>query len=438
MRRLLLPFLSFLPCASTVAQTPAGSGIPVVDSALVARQAYANAGRMMRASDLAGARAEIARAASAYPIQPVYTWVQASLAARANDTSGVKAALEAYARLGVGRDVAKEPAFRAIASAPALQPAIRAHLENLRPLANSSVRHRLSDSAFWPEGIDYDAAGDRFFIASVQFGTISEVDKTGRMRDVMPRRQPGIGAMLGVRYDAPRKVLWATTSAVEQSGTYVEADSAVASLLRIRVADGSIERRWDVPRTARHALGDLAIGPRGDVFFSDSRDPVLYWLPAGGDSLIAIRDPHFRSLQGIAVDPRGDALYVADYSHGLLRIELATRAVSWLGASASGGATVTGIDGLTWADGSLIGVQNGVAPAQIVRFDLDPARRSILRATVIDRNIPLADEPTIGTMAGRYFVYVANSQWEKYDPSGKQAPNVVLTPPLLLALPIGR
>ena len=434
MRRVQL-FVLLLPCASAIAQAP--SGIPVVDSAQVARQAYANAARMMRASDLAGARAEISRAASAYPIQPAYTWARASLAVRANDTSGVKAALEAYARLGLGRDVPNEPAFRAIADAPSLQAVIRTLQDNLAPLARSSVRLRLSDSAFWPEGIDYDAAGNRFFIASVQFGTVAEVDSSGRMRDVLPRRQPGIGAVLGVRYDPTRKVLWATTSAVEQSGTYVEADSAVASLLRIRVADGVVERRWDVPRATRHALGDLAIGPRGDVFFSDSRDPVLYWLPAGADSLVAIRDGHFRSLQGIAVDPRGDALYVADYSHGLLRVELATRAVRWLGAPGSG-ATVTGIDGLTWADGSLIGVQNGVAPAQVVRFDLDPTRRAIAGATVIDRNSALADEPTIGTMAGRYFVYVANSQWEKHDPAGKPLANTPLTPPLLLALPIGR
>ena len=433
MRLSFLPVLALVPC-SAVAQF---TGVPVVDSAQVARQAYANAGRMMRASDMAGARAELARAASAYPMQPVYTWATASLAARANDTSGAKAALEAYARLGLGRDVVNDPAFRAIAAAPALQDVIRALHDNRQPRANSAVRHRLSDSAFWPEGIDYDAAGDRFFIASVQFGTVAEVDKAGRMRDVMPRRQPGIGAMLGVRYDAARKVLWATTSAVEQSGAYVEADSAVASLLRIRVADGVIERRWDVPRTARHALGDLAIGPRGDVFVSDSRDPVLYWLRPNADSLVAIRDPHFRSLQGIAVDPSGDALYVADYSHGLLRMELATRAVRWLGAPASG-ATVTGVDGLTWADGALIGVQNGVSPAQIVRFDLDAARRAVVRATVIDRNIPLADEPTIGTVAGRDFVYVANSQWEKYDPRGNPIAGVPLTPPVLLALPIGR
>src|SRR5207253_6991996 len=46
----------------------------------------------------------------------------------------------------------------------------------------------------------------------------------------------------------------------------------------------------------------------------------------------------------------------------------------------------------------------------------------------------VADEPTIGTLAGAYFVYVANSQWEKYTDDGKRKPEVKLTAPVLLSL----
>jgi len=57
---------------------------------------------------------------------------------------------------------------------------------------------------------------------------------------------------------------------------------------------------------------------------------------------------------------------------------------------------------------------------------------------VLDRHLPVADEPTIGAIAGDRFVYVANSQWEKYDDQGRLEAGARLTPPVLLELPLVR
>ena len=56
--------------------------------------------------------------------------------------------------------------------------------------------------------------------------------------------------------------------------------------------------------------------------------------------------------------------------------------------------------------------------------------------TILDRNVPLADEPTMGVLIGDHYTYVANSQWEKYDDSGARKPGTVLTPPRLLTVPL--
>ena len=98
--------------------------------------------------------------------------------------------------------------------------------------------------------------------------------------------------------------------------------------------------------------------------------------------------------------------------------------------------TSLGCDGLVWYRGSIIAIQNGVVPARVMRFHLDPQGLRITRAEVLDRNWGVADEPTIGTLAGDYFVYVANSQWEKYTDDGKRKAGVKLTAPLLLSLPL--
>src|SRR4051812_10684614 len=98
MIRSRLSLLLACVCATAHAQT----GIPAVDSAAVARAAYA---RATRAEDIATARREIGRAAAAWPAQQAYVWAEAILAARAGDSTATFDALERYADLSLGRDL---------------------------------------------------------------------------------------------------------------------------------------------------------------------------------------------------------------------------------------------------------------------------------------------------------------------------------------------
>ena len=216
---------------------------------------------------------------------------------------------------------------------------------------------------------------------------------------------------------------------------YVAADSSIAALLRINASTGAIERRWDLPVVkGGHVLGDLAVGPNGDVFVSDSNEPVLHRLRPGGDTLEHFTHPLFRSLQGLAPTPDGRVLYVADYSHGLLRVVLARNAVTRLADAPH--TTSLGCDGIIWDRGDIVAVQNGVSPARIMRFVLDPFGVHIVRAEVLDQNVGLAGEPTIGTIVGDRFVYVANSQWDEYDDDGRRLPRSTLSAPRLLSVPL--
>jgi sugar lactone lactonase YvrE len=218
---------------------------------------------------------------------------------------------------------------------------------------------------------------------------------------------------------------------------YTPGDSAIAALLEVRPTDGLILRRWNLkPIAGGHVLGDVALAESGDVYFSDSNEPVLYRLPRGAETVERISSPHFRSLQGIAPSSDGRAVYVADYSHGIMRLDL--RSGDVIRVADAPRSTSLGCDGIVWYRGSIIAIQNGVAPARIVRFSLDPSGTSFVRADVLDRNVAIADEPTIGEVVGRDFVYVANSQWEKHKEDGTLVPGARLTPPVLLAVPLSR
>ena len=214
------------------------------------------------------------------------------------------------------------------------------------------------------------------------------------------------------------------------------ADSGIAALLRIRIADGTIEKRWDlVPSPRGHVLGDLAVARNGDVYLTDSTEPFMYRLRANADTLERIESPLFRSLQGVAPTADGRSVYVADYAHGLLVLDIASRRVRRLDDAP--GSTALGCDGIVLdRHGAIIAVQNGVSPARVMRFVIDKGRRRVIKATLLDRNLPIADEPTIGTIAGSRYVYVANSAWEKYDDEGVRKAGVPLAEPVLLGIPL--
>jgi hypothetical protein len=167
---------------------------------------------------------------------------------------------------------------------------------------------------------------------------------------------------------------------------------------------------------------------------SDSNEPVLYRLRPGADTLDHFRHPLFRSLQGMAPTRDGRFVYVADYSHGLLRVRVSDGAVVRLADAP--GSTSLGCDGIALYRGSIVAVQNGVAPARVVRFALAPAGDSIVSARVLDQQPAVAPEPTIGTIVGDRFVYVANGQFEAYDDEGRRRPNTTLTGARLVAVPI--
>jgi hypothetical protein len=134
----------------------------------------------------------------------------------------------------------------------------------------------------------------------------------------------------------------------------------------------------------------------------------------------------------MAIAADGRTMFVADYSHGLLRIDLASRAVSHV--SPPPNATLLGIDGLYLHHGALVGVQNGVTPPRVARFCLDTMGKVVRRVETLDRNPSLVDEPTLGAIVGDSLFYVATSEWEKFDDDGKRVAGVTLRPATVVAL----
>jgi sugar lactone lactonase YvrE len=424
----LLPAVALLIIAGHRVTAQNATGIAAVDSAAAARVSWAAAVRASRAADPAAARAAVERAAAAWPTQPTYVWALATVSAQAGDTNATRRALESYANLGLGRGL-RDTVFDRYRSLAWFARADSAHAANREAIVRSRIAATIEDSTFWPEGMDVDPRTGTIYVSSVRLGEVRAISRDGRSRTVWPvAGKAAEGSALAVRVDPAGDRLWVTVTAMPNFRGYTAGDS-LAALLAIDL-NGNELGRWPF-RRGNQVFGDVAVPRTGDVLFTDSGEPVLYRLIAK-HSLRQYRHPLFRSLQGIAAPPDARVAYVADYSHGILRVTLDDGRVDRVAESP--GMTTLGIDGLSWANGSLIAIQNGVNPARVVRFTLSADGLRIASASVLDRR-PDADEPTIGALYNGEFFYVGNSQWNKHSNDGRPVANAVLGPTRIFALP---
>lgn len=415
----------------------AQSGYAAVDSASVARTAF---GQAAATPTLRETLPLVQRAAHAWPTQPAYWAATARIAARLSDSAAVREALTALVAMRASPAVVHDSAVARVIAPPSFAALRTAMVAAAAPVARGRALATLPDSTLFAEGIDAHPVSGALYVASIRHRTILEVRADGHVRDLGVSRDRRVGALLGVRVAPDGASLYATTTAHPAMQTSHAADPVGDTvvrdaILRVRIADGAVTGQWVVPDDgARHLLGDLAIDAHGVVYATDSYAPLLFMLRPDQTDLTSMRHPLFRSLQGVAPVPGASRLLLADYSHGLLRVDLDTRTVTRV--IDAPGTTSLGIDGIALYGDAVIAVQNGVEPARITRLVLDAEQRQITGVDVLDQQPALADEPTIGTVWRGGFVYVANSQWEKYDDSGQRRAGTQLRPTLLLCVPL--
>jgi Tol biopolymer transport system component len=78
------------------------------------------------------------------------------------------------------------------------------------------------------------------------------------------------------------------------------------------------------------------------------------------------------------------------------------------------GDSTSGVDGLVYADGRLVAIQNGIEPSRVSVFDLAPDGAGIARARILVMNHPILDEPTLGTVVDGVLYFSANNQGHRY------------------------
>lgn len=423
----LFAFLLILRSAPAPA---AAQSDPVAES----RDHYREAVRAYDARDFPGFLQHARLAQRLRPAHGGVTYALASAYALTGDTAGALASLRRFAALGYSGEPAADSDFVALRGTAGLAEVERRLARNREPLVHGTVAFTLPERDLLAEGVAYDPREGAFYVSSVHRRKIIRLTRDGRFADFAVLGALGLGAPLGLRVDPVRRVLWVATASVPQMQGYSPGDSSRSALLRFDLESGTLSGRYPVPEDGRaHALGDVAITREGEVYSTDSRAPAIYRIGLGRDSLEPfLESPLLTSGQGLAFAPDERRLYVADYSRGIILVDLVTRSAAVVEAADT--VLALGIDGLYYHEGALIGIQNGVAPNRVVRLELGRGGKRIVRSVVLERGHPLHHEPTLGTLVGRELYYVANSQYERFGEDGEIAQPDSLEQPVVLRL----
>ncbi|MEO8430012.1 MAG: hypothetical protein ABI592_00780 [Acidobacteriota bacterium] len=319
---------------------------------------------------------------------------------------------------------------------PTFEGAVR-KLAALRiPVASSSVAFRLPEKDLVTEGIAHDARTGSFFVSSVHHRKIVRRTADGRVSDFVTEGRDGIQAVLALRADSARRILWACSAALPEMIGWDKSLEGSTALFGFDLDSGRLVRRAELPPgTGKRALNDLALLANGDVYVTDSQGSGVYVLKAGSSRLEAFVEPGvFRSPQGIAASRDGKRLWIADYGLGIWSVDLATRRRTAL--TAPDDVPIVGVDALLAKNGALVVTQNGIRPQRIVRLTLDAAGTRVVRARILEMNTPELTEPTLGVVVGPDLFYIANAQWEAFDEQRRIFPMEKLHEPTVLKVPL--
>jgi sugar lactone lactonase YvrE len=207
--------------------------------------------------------------------------------------------------------------------------------------------------ALSPEGIQYDAANQRFIVSSRTQGRI------GTVRDDSTYTQLADDARLvstiGLNLDASRQRLLAAVSDAGANTTRSTATTLrkLAALAIFNPSSGALLSYIDLGAlrpTQAHFANDIAVDAQGNAYITDSLSPIIYKVDAQGVATVFLENPQLSGgtgfgLNGIVYHPDGYLLVAKSNDGTLYKVPI---------ANPTSFTAVTSSQSLVGADGMLL------------------------------------------------------------------------------------
>ncbi len=241
-------------------------------------------------------------------------------------------------------------------------------------------------------------------IIKVENGTVKDFTKSG---------QDGLCSVFGIKVDGKKKILWASSSPMEEMENYNALQPSAVFKYDLRT--GKLIKKFEPENPSLQlVLGDLTMDKKGDVYTSDSKSNLIFKVNESTGKLEQFySSDEFRNIQGITFSDDGNYLFIADYVKGIFRLSMKDMKLTLLTKDFD--LSLKGVDGLSYYNNSLIAIQNFIKPMRVTRYVLNKEQDKLISYTIIDQAHPAFNEPTLGSVYDNTFYYVANSQWSGYD-----------------------
>jgi len=400
----------------------------------VAQEAYAQGMVSYEAKDYTASLEHFEQALDLRPNHPGIMYNVAAMSALTGKSENATGILNKIADMNVRFPAEKDPDFAALRGSKAFARVIQRFDSLERPIGNPTVAFTLPEKDLVTESVAFDPKTNAFFVSSIHKRKIVARSSDGKTSDFVRPGQDGLWAVFAMKADMKRRSLYVSSSAMEEMTDFKMEEKGLAGIFQYDIDLGTLTRHYVLSNDkAQHVLGDLVVSTNGDIFATDSRYNAVYrFSPAKPAPEEFIAPGKFASLQGITFSDDEEWLFVADYSQGLFRIDMGTRTVDRI-AHADTICTL-GIDGLYFYQGWLVAIQNGVRPHRVVSLALNEKYDAITEATILAANHPRMEDPTLGTIVGDEFYFIANSQWGSFDGQGNILPSDNLQEPTILKL----
>ncbi|MCX2949435.1 hypothetical protein [Lentzea sp. NEAU-D7] len=141
-----------------------------------------------------------------------------------------------------------------------------------------------------PEGVAYDPLRHRFLVGSVTHGTVSRVDPSGQARTLVD--DPWLITTMGLAVDARRgRVLVTNADLGLADRSRPETTRAFAGLGVYDLRTGRVLHRVTLAAGAGHFANDVALGPDGTAYVTDSIAGTIYRVTPDGEASTFVQHP---------------------------------------------------------------------------------------------------------------------------------------------------
>lgn len=239
---------------------------------------------------------------------------------------------------------------------------------------------------FFPEGIEYDAAGERFLLGSLAEGTIFAVTDDGTIAPFI--EDTDLLSTVGIHIDvAGGRLLVPNVDRGVLSGA--EPQGPAISLLAYDIESGERLFFTDLSTfdpEAGHFANDVTVDPDGNAYVTDSFSPVIYKVDPEGEASIFLQNDAFASeqfgLNGIDYHPDGYLLVAKADEGALFKVPLDDpEAFSRVELDAP----VSGADGIVLRPDGALAVVGQPQSVFLVRSEDDWATASIVETASLEQ-----------------------------------------------------